>query len=153
MDLEIAKLYENLSLADEDVGIHEIPEEVQQDGVADVDRCLMGKVLSGKKPSLSSSSAPRMSMTTVQNNPRPIPSSSPGTYRADNGCSSVVVDLSSSRVSVPPSIAAAPSTHQMVTRSMTASNDPVLLRASGNGLIKKCQSHFHNTSKVKNRSQ
>ncbi|KAK1577018.1 hypothetical protein Q3G72_018477 [Acer saccharum] len=28
-----------------------------------------------------------------------------------------------------------------------ASNDPVLLRASGNGLIKKCQSHFRNTSK------
>ncbi|TXG64073.1 hypothetical protein EZV62_011067 [Acer yangbiense] len=49
MESEIAKLYENLSLADEDVAIHEMPEEVHRDGVANVDRCLVGKVLSGKK--------------------------------------------------------------------------------------------------------
>ncbi|TXG60171.1 hypothetical protein EZV62_014744 [Acer yangbiense] len=49
MDSDIAKLYENLSLADEDVGIHEMSEEVQRDGVADVNHCLVGKVLSGKK--------------------------------------------------------------------------------------------------------
>ncbi|TXG61024.1 hypothetical protein EZV62_012387 [Acer yangbiense] len=46
---EIAKLYENLSLADEDVAVHEMPEEVQVDGVTDVVHCLVGKVLSGKK--------------------------------------------------------------------------------------------------------
>ncbi|KAK3189612.1 hypothetical protein Dsin_029173 [Dipteronia sinensis] len=48
MDLEIVKLYEHLSLANEDGAIHEMSEEAQRDGVADVDHCLVGKVLSGK---------------------------------------------------------------------------------------------------------
>ncbi|TXG49744.1 hypothetical protein EZV62_025619 [Acer yangbiense] len=46
---EIAQLYENLSLADEDGAIHEISEEVIEDGIEDVDRCLVGKVLSRKR--------------------------------------------------------------------------------------------------------
>lgn len=49
MDTEIAKLYETLSLADEDVTILEMSEEVKSEGVKDVDRCLVGKVLSTKK--------------------------------------------------------------------------------------------------------
>ncbi|TXG72967.1 hypothetical protein EZV62_001546 [Acer yangbiense] len=47
--MELAKLYPNLSLAEEDGAIHGMSEEVQLDGVEDVDRCLVGKVLSGKK--------------------------------------------------------------------------------------------------------
>ncbi|TXG69340.1 hypothetical protein EZV62_004275 [Acer yangbiense] len=46
---EIAKLYENLSLADEDRAVLEMSEEASVDGIKDVDRCLVGKVLSGKK--------------------------------------------------------------------------------------------------------
>ncbi|TXG51751.1 hypothetical protein EZV62_024275 [Acer yangbiense] len=46
---KIAQLYENLSLVDEDGVVHKISEEFIQDGVEDVDRCLVGKVLSGKK--------------------------------------------------------------------------------------------------------
>ncbi|TXG63929.1 hypothetical protein EZV62_010923 [Acer yangbiense] len=49
MDSAIAKLYENLSIADEDVAIHEPVEEAQIDGVAEVNHCLVGKVLSGKR--------------------------------------------------------------------------------------------------------
>ncbi|TXG60689.1 hypothetical protein EZV62_015262 [Acer yangbiense] len=45
----IAKLYENLSLVDEDGAILEMSEEAQRDGVADVDHCLVGKVLLSKK--------------------------------------------------------------------------------------------------------
>ncbi|TXG60075.1 hypothetical protein EZV62_014648 [Acer yangbiense] len=48
-ELEIVKLYENLSLVDEDGEIHEMSEEAQRDGEADVDLCLVGKILSGKK--------------------------------------------------------------------------------------------------------
>ncbi|TXG73661.1 hypothetical protein EZV62_002240 [Acer yangbiense] len=48
-EAEIAKLYENLSLADEDVAVHEMAEEVKIDGVEDVERCLVGKVLAEKK--------------------------------------------------------------------------------------------------------
>ncbi|TXG63781.1 hypothetical protein EZV62_010775 [Acer yangbiense] len=47
--LEIAKLYENLSLAKEDGAVLEMSEETSIDGVKDVDRCLVGKVLSYKK--------------------------------------------------------------------------------------------------------
>ncbi|TXG54199.1 hypothetical protein EZV62_019455 [Acer yangbiense] len=47
--MELAKLYENLSLAEEDGALHECSEEVKIDGEKDVDRCLVGKVLSGKK--------------------------------------------------------------------------------------------------------
>ncbi|TXG57007.1 hypothetical protein EZV62_018320 [Acer yangbiense] len=51
---EIVKLYENLSLADEDGEIHEMSEEDQKDGVVDVDLYLVGKVLSrGKKSDLA----------------------------------------------------------------------------------------------------
>ncbi|KAK2648366.1 hypothetical protein Ddye_015855, partial [Dipteronia dyeriana] len=46
---EIAQLYENLSLADEDGAVHEILEEIIKNGVEDVDRCLVGKVLLRKK--------------------------------------------------------------------------------------------------------
>ncbi|TXG53141.1 hypothetical protein EZV62_022310 [Acer yangbiense] len=49
VDLEIAKLYENLSLADEDGAIHEAAEDAKQDGEAEVNHCLVGKVLSGKR--------------------------------------------------------------------------------------------------------
>ncbi|TXG73460.1 hypothetical protein EZV62_002039 [Acer yangbiense] len=49
MDSEIAQLYKNLSIADEDGAIHEMSEEAQRDGVVDVNHCLVGKVLSGKK--------------------------------------------------------------------------------------------------------
>ncbi|TXG53188.1 hypothetical protein EZV62_022357 [Acer yangbiense] len=49
MDSKIAKLYENLSIADEDMAIHEPAEEAQVDGVAEVNHCLVGKVLSGKR--------------------------------------------------------------------------------------------------------
>ncbi|TXG59698.1 hypothetical protein EZV62_014271 [Acer yangbiense] len=49
IDSEIAKLYENLSLADEDVAIHEPAEDAQIDGVAEVNHYLVGKVLSGKR--------------------------------------------------------------------------------------------------------
>ncbi|KAK3199888.1 hypothetical protein Dsin_023303 [Dipteronia sinensis] len=46
---EIAKLYENLSLVDEDGAIHELPMEEQKKGEADVGHCLVGKILTGKK--------------------------------------------------------------------------------------------------------
>ena len=46
---EIARLYENLSLADEDGEVHDIPgAEIQEEEVA-VDLCLVGKILSSKK--------------------------------------------------------------------------------------------------------
>ncbi|TXG60126.1 hypothetical protein EZV62_014699 [Acer yangbiense] len=48
-DTDISKLCENLSLVDEDEAVLEMDEEVQVDGVGDVDRCLVGKVFSGKK--------------------------------------------------------------------------------------------------------
>ncbi|TXG53376.1 hypothetical protein EZV62_022545 [Acer yangbiense] len=47
--LEIARLYENLSLAEEDGVVLEMSEETSIDGVKDVNRCLVGKVLSYKK--------------------------------------------------------------------------------------------------------
>ncbi|TXG53199.1 hypothetical protein EZV62_022368 [Acer yangbiense] len=46
---EIASLCENLSIKDEDGAIHQISEEMGIVGVEDVDHCLVGKVLSGKK--------------------------------------------------------------------------------------------------------
>ncbi|TXG69859.1 hypothetical protein EZV62_004794 [Acer yangbiense] len=46
---EIAKLYENLSIADEDGVVHEMAEDAQIDGEAEVNHCLVGKVLSGKR--------------------------------------------------------------------------------------------------------
>ncbi|TXG53035.1 hypothetical protein EZV62_022204 [Acer yangbiense] len=46
---EIAKLYENLFLVDEDVVVHEMAEEVKVDEAKDVEMCLVGKVLAGKK--------------------------------------------------------------------------------------------------------
>ncbi|TXG60476.1 hypothetical protein EZV62_015049 [Acer yangbiense] len=47
--VELAGLYENLSLAEEDGAMLEASEEVQQEGAVDVDRSLMGRVLSGKR--------------------------------------------------------------------------------------------------------
>ncbi|TXG60460.1 hypothetical protein EZV62_015033 [Acer yangbiense] len=47
--MELADLYENLSIAEEDGAILEATDEVQQDGVKDVERCLVGRVLSNKK--------------------------------------------------------------------------------------------------------
>ncbi|TXG68543.1 hypothetical protein EZV62_003478 [Acer yangbiense] len=47
--VEVAKLYENLSIADEDGVVLEVSEEATVDGVKDVDRCLVGQVLTGKK--------------------------------------------------------------------------------------------------------
>ncbi|TXG48580.1 hypothetical protein EZV62_024455 [Acer yangbiense] len=47
--VDIAKLYENLSLVDEDEVMLEISEEASIYGVEGVDRCLVGKVLSGKE--------------------------------------------------------------------------------------------------------
>ncbi|KAK2651619.1 hypothetical protein Ddye_011475 [Dipteronia dyeriana] len=49
MDSKVAKLYENLSIADEDGTILELSEEAQREGVTGVNHCLVGKVLSGKK--------------------------------------------------------------------------------------------------------
>ncbi|KAK2658387.1 hypothetical protein Ddye_004920 [Dipteronia dyeriana] len=49
MSAVIAQLYENISITEEDGAVHKISEEVIKDGVDDVDRCLVGKVLSGKK--------------------------------------------------------------------------------------------------------
>ncbi|TXG56754.1 hypothetical protein EZV62_018067 [Acer yangbiense] len=49
VDSDIAKLYENLSLADEDEAVLEMAEEVKTDGIGDIDKCLVGKVLTGKK--------------------------------------------------------------------------------------------------------
>ncbi|TXG68547.1 hypothetical protein EZV62_003482 [Acer yangbiense] len=46
---EVAKLYENLSIADEDGYVLEVSEEATVDRVKDVDRCLVGQVLTGKK--------------------------------------------------------------------------------------------------------
>ncbi|KAK3212594.1 hypothetical protein Dsin_017300 [Dipteronia sinensis] len=45
----IAQLYENLSLEDEDGVVHELSAEACRGGKADVDMCLVGKILSGKK--------------------------------------------------------------------------------------------------------
>ncbi|KAK3211770.1 hypothetical protein Dsin_016476 [Dipteronia sinensis] len=45
----LAELYENLSLAEQDGAILEILEEAQLEGVEDVDRCLVGRVLARKK--------------------------------------------------------------------------------------------------------
>ncbi|TXG53122.1 hypothetical protein EZV62_022291 [Acer yangbiense] len=47
--VHISQLYEGLSLADEDEAVCEIAEEVIQYEVDNVDKCLVGKVLSGKK--------------------------------------------------------------------------------------------------------
>ncbi|TXG57050.1 hypothetical protein EZV62_018363 [Acer yangbiense] len=48
-EADISKLYKNLTLADEDGAVHEMAEEVKVDGVEDVEKCLVGKVLVGKK--------------------------------------------------------------------------------------------------------
>ncbi|TXG57113.1 hypothetical protein EZV62_018426 [Acer yangbiense] len=48
-EMEITKLYESLFIAEEDRAILEMSEETSVDGVEDVDRCLVVKVLSGKK--------------------------------------------------------------------------------------------------------
>ncbi|TXG68181.1 hypothetical protein EZV62_003116 [Acer yangbiense] len=48
-DLELSDLYENLTLVDEDEAVLEMAEDVEQEGEEDVDRCIVGKVLSGKK--------------------------------------------------------------------------------------------------------
>ncbi|KAK3205622.1 hypothetical protein Dsin_019668 [Dipteronia sinensis] len=42
IDSEMAKLYENLSLADEDGAIHEMSDDAQRAGEAEVDNCLVG---------------------------------------------------------------------------------------------------------------
>ncbi|TXG57142.1 hypothetical protein EZV62_018455 [Acer yangbiense] len=47
-EADITKLYENLSITDEDVAIHEMLEATGEDGAEDVERCLVGKVLAGK---------------------------------------------------------------------------------------------------------
>ncbi|TXG61030.1 hypothetical protein EZV62_012393 [Acer yangbiense] len=47
--IEIEKLYESLSLAEEDNVVLEMSNESSIDGIEDMDRCLVGKVLSGKK--------------------------------------------------------------------------------------------------------
>ncbi|TXG53061.1 hypothetical protein EZV62_022230 [Acer yangbiense] len=49
VESEIAKLYGKLSLADEDGAIHEMAEEDQRDGEVEVELCLVGKILYGKK--------------------------------------------------------------------------------------------------------
>ncbi|TXG48912.1 hypothetical protein EZV62_024787 [Acer yangbiense] len=49
VESEIAKLYEKLSLAGEDGAVHEMADEDQRDGEVEVELCLVGKVLSGKK--------------------------------------------------------------------------------------------------------
>ncbi|TXG54301.1 hypothetical protein EZV62_019557 [Acer yangbiense] len=46
---EIAKLCENLSIKDEDGEIHQISEEVGRVGEEDVNHCLVGKILSGRR--------------------------------------------------------------------------------------------------------
>ncbi|TXG63385.1 hypothetical protein EZV62_010379 [Acer yangbiense] len=48
-DLGLSDLYENLTLVDEDEAVLEMAEDFEQEGDEDVDRCLVGKVLSGKK--------------------------------------------------------------------------------------------------------
>ncbi|KAK3222122.1 hypothetical protein Dsin_009147 [Dipteronia sinensis] len=48
-EAEIAKLYENLSLTDKDGAVLELTEEARVEGIKDVDKCLVKKVLSGKK--------------------------------------------------------------------------------------------------------
>ncbi|TXG67122.1 hypothetical protein EZV62_008397 [Acer yangbiense] len=48
-ELTQSDLYENLSLVEEDGAVLEISEEETVDGAKDVDCCLVGKVLSGKK--------------------------------------------------------------------------------------------------------
>ncbi|TXG70059.1 hypothetical protein EZV62_004994 [Acer yangbiense] len=47
--VELTGLYENLSLAEENGAVLEASEEVQQEGAVDVDRSLVGRVLSGKR--------------------------------------------------------------------------------------------------------
>ncbi|TXG72599.1 hypothetical protein EZV62_001178 [Acer yangbiense] len=47
--VEIEKLYKSMSLADEDGAVLEMTEEVVVDGKEDIDQCLVGKVLTGKK--------------------------------------------------------------------------------------------------------
>ncbi|TXG52986.1 hypothetical protein EZV62_022155 [Acer yangbiense] len=46
---ELARLCENLSIKDEDNEIHHIAEDVERVGVEDVEHCLVGKVLLGKR--------------------------------------------------------------------------------------------------------
>ncbi|TXG68377.1 hypothetical protein EZV62_003312 [Acer yangbiense] len=46
---EISRLCENLTIVDEDCAVLELSEDTTLDGVEDVDRCLVGKVLTGKK--------------------------------------------------------------------------------------------------------
>ncbi|TXG46618.1 hypothetical protein EZV62_027882 [Acer yangbiense] len=46
---EIARLCKNLSIKDEDRDIHQVTEEIGEVGVEDVDHCLVGKVLCGKR--------------------------------------------------------------------------------------------------------
>ncbi|TXG51369.1 hypothetical protein EZV62_023893 [Acer yangbiense] len=48
VEMDLAKLYQNLSIAEEDRAIHEISEEDKLDGVEDVDQCLVGKVLTDR---------------------------------------------------------------------------------------------------------
>ncbi|KAK3223807.1 hypothetical protein Dsin_010832 [Dipteronia sinensis] len=48
-EADIAKLYENLSLAGEDGAVIEMTEEASVEGIKNVDKCLVGRVLSGKK--------------------------------------------------------------------------------------------------------
>ncbi|TXG73888.1 hypothetical protein EZV62_002467 [Acer yangbiense] len=46
---ELARLWENLSIKDEDSEIHQVSEGLGKEGVEDVDHCLVGKVLSRKR--------------------------------------------------------------------------------------------------------
>ncbi|TXG57878.1 hypothetical protein EZV62_015707 [Acer yangbiense] len=46
---ELAQLCENLSIKDEDSAIHQVSGGIERDGVEDVNHCLVGKVLSGKR--------------------------------------------------------------------------------------------------------
>ncbi|TXG73549.1 hypothetical protein EZV62_002128 [Acer yangbiense] len=46
---EIEKLYQSLSLDEEDKTVLEMAEDFTMEGIKDIDRCLVGKVLSGKK--------------------------------------------------------------------------------------------------------
>ncbi|TXG48811.1 hypothetical protein EZV62_024686 [Acer yangbiense] len=46
---ELAQLCENLSITDDDSEIHQISGGIERDGVEDVNHCLVGKVLAGKR--------------------------------------------------------------------------------------------------------
>ncbi|TXG68535.1 hypothetical protein EZV62_003470 [Acer yangbiense] len=46
---DLARLCENLSIKDEDNEVRQVSEGIDRDGVEDVDHCLVGKVLSGKR--------------------------------------------------------------------------------------------------------